>query len=180
MKVSVRAASLAVLFWLAPLAAQTPAPQPAKPKLGGAAPAVAAPAVAVSSGAQSQAAAVGNPAADLGFKVAISEEEKIQRLQKRVAELMHQMQALQKEYESLNASLSALAKSTVTFRCDNTSISDPRSVNSLGVWVSCSPYACNATSGRCYRPFCAGTAQCSSGFTCDVGGSNLCVSSSGH
>ena len=61
-----------------------------KPKLGG-----AAPVVAVTSSTQTQAAAVGNPAADLGFKVAISEEEKIQRLQKRVAELMHQMQALQ-------------------------------------------------------------------------------------
>jgi hypothetical protein len=177
MNVGARAASLAVLFWLTPLVAQTPPQPPAKPKLGGAA---AAPVIAVKSGTQTQAAAVANPAADLGFKVAISEEEKIQRLQKRVAELMHQMQALQKEYESLNASLGALAKSTVTFRCDNTDRSDPRSVNSLGAWVSCSPYACDAPSGRCYVPLCAGTAQCASGFVCDVGGSSLCVSSSGH
>ena len=132
------------------------------------------------SGAQSQAGQLSETWPPyLGFKVAISEEEEIERLAERVAELMHEMQALQKEYESLTRP-SARPTDCDPPGCDNTSISDPRSVNSLGVWVSCSPYACNATSGRCYRPFCAGTAQCSSGFTCDVGGSNLCVSSSGH
>ena len=162
-----------IVFFAAPLWAQAPATQvQVKPKIGG-----ATDAAAVKPSGQTAIFGGGNPAADLGYAAAIPQDEKILRLQKRVAELMHQIQALQKQYDSLNASLGTLAKATVTFRCD-ASGGEPRSFNSLGASVACSPYACNATTGQCYRPFCAGTDQCSRGFVCDVGASNLCVSAS--
>ena len=171
MSASVRMLVLTVLFTLIPLGSHALAQQAqVRPRL-----APGTEAITVRPGAASGPAAIGNPAADLGYAAAIPGDEKIQRLQKRVAELVHQVHALQKQYDSLNASLGALAKATVTFRCESAG-GEARSVNSLGAAVGCSPYACNPTTGKCYQPLCANTEQCLGGFACDVGQSNLCVS----
>ena len=166
----VRILALTALFTLIPLWSHALAQQAqVRPRL-----APGAETITVKPGAASGPAAIGNPAADLGYAAAIPADEKIQRLQKRVAELVHQVHALQKQYDSLNASLSALAKATVTFRCELVG-SEARSVNSLGASVGCSPYACNPTTGKCYQPLCANSEQCGGGFSCDVAQSSLCV-----
>ena len=112
---------------------------------------------------------------DLGMDAALSPELQIKRLQKRVAELSQLTRSLQLQIDSLNSSLEAIQRSAITYRCESGSLG-ARSVNSLGVAMECSPYSCDATTGRCFRPPCATSVECGPGTACDVGGTNLCVS----
>ncbi len=153
------------------LAAQTnlqlaPSPTPApRTKFGGAG--LAQPARATQAGAAVKS--------ELGMDAVISPELQIKRLQKKVAELSQQARSLQIQIDSLNASLEAVHRSTITYRCEAVPGGGSRSVNSLGVAMECSPYSCDATSGRCFRPPCATSNECGPGTACDVGGTNLCV-----
>jgi hypothetical protein len=105
---------------------------------------------------------------------ALSPELQIKRLQKRVAELSQLTRSLQLQIDSLNTSLEAIHRSTITYRCESSPLG-ARSINSLGVAMECSPYSCDATTGRCFRPPCATSVECGFGTVCDVGGTNLCV-----
>jgi hypothetical protein len=163
------------LLCCATLSAQAPAPTP-RPKFAGAtvsgAPGAAAVAPAAApAAAKPDAARAANVKTDLGIDAAITPDVQIKRLQKKVAELTQLAHALQTQVDSMNKSLDALNHSTITYRCEGT-----RSVNSLGAIMECSPYACDATSGRCFRPLCATTAECASGFACDVSATSLCIS----
>ena len=142
----------------------TPSPAP-RSKLGG---------ISVAPAARAPQTTGASVKTDLGMDAVLSPELQIKRLQKRVAELSQLTRSLQLQIDSLNTSLEAVHRSTITYRCESSPLG-ARSVNSLGVAMECSPYSCDNTTGRCFRPPCATSVECGPGTSCDVGGTNLCV-----